>query len=74
MKPQISRELPAIQAAPPVDYCTPEVYWSQTDKYIKMDIKLHDVDRYTLNLTKGTIFHFKYVYFYIDLSIIRVVQ
>ncbi|XP_023310891.1 putative ATP-dependent RNA helicase TDRD12 [Anoplophora glabripennis] len=56
-----NRELPPIQAAPAVDYCTPEVYWSQTEKYIKIDIKLHDTDQYNLSLTKGTILHFKTV-------------
>ncbi|KAJ8944733.1 hypothetical protein NQ314_009386 [Rhamnusium bicolor] len=56
-----NRELPKIIAAPPVDYHTPEVLWSQTEKFIKMDIKLPDVVKYNLNLTRGRILNFKTV-------------
>ncbi|KAJ8919836.1 hypothetical protein NQ315_006365 [Exocentrus adspersus] len=56
-----TKELPAIQAAPPVDYYTPEVYWSQTEKHVKLDIKLHDVEKYTVNLTRGITINFRTV-------------
>ncbi|KAJ8972982.1 hypothetical protein NQ317_019013 [Molorchus minor] len=45
-------ELPKIEAAAPVNYCTPDVLWSQTEKTVKLDIKITDVKEYNLTLTK----------------------
>lgn len=53
------RELPAITAAPSTDYCTPDVYWSQTESTVKLSIRLADIKDYKLTLTKGRMFDFK---------------
>ncbi|XP_057658542.1 putative ATP-dependent RNA helicase TDRD12 [Diorhabda carinulata] len=56
------RELPSITAAPSTDYCTPDVYWSQTESTVKLSIRLADIKDYKLTLTKGRMFDFKTIY------------
>ncbi|VEN46583.1 unnamed protein product [Callosobruchus maculatus] len=53
------QELPPIQAAPTVDYLTPELFWYQSDTAVKLTIKVTDVKDYKLTLSKGRILWFR---------------
>ncbi|KAG5893160.1 hypothetical protein JTB14_000421 [Gonioctena quinquepunctata] len=57
----LNRELPPITAAPPTDYSTPDIYWSQSESSIRISIKLTDVVDYKLTLTKARILNFRTV-------------
>lgn len=52
-------QLPAMKAVAPVDYLTPEVYWSQADANLKIDIKVSDVVSAKMIVKHNRCFQFK---------------
>lgn len=55
----VSNQLPAIKAAPAVDYLTPEVYWSQTNTQIKLSIRICDVKDVEISVKHNKSFQFR---------------
>nr|CAH7722889.1 unnamed protein product [Callosobruchus chinensis] len=53
------QELPSIQAAPAVDFLTPELFWYQSDTAVKLSIKVTDVKDCNVRLDKGRILSFR---------------
>lgn len=54
-----TRELPPIRAAEHVDYCTPEVFWYQTETTVRVSVKLTNTSDCRVSLTKNRILNFR---------------
>ncbi|XP_050301162.1 putative ATP-dependent RNA helicase TDRD12 [Anthonomus grandis grandis] len=52
------RDLPAIKAAPEVNYLTPAVVWSQTGEYLKLNIQVSEVNHPEMTVKKSRLFCF----------------
>lgn len=55
----INRELHPITAAESVDYCTPEVFWYQTETAVRISVKLSNTTECHISLAKNRIINFK---------------
>lgn len=56
---QVSHELPRMEVAESVDYCTPEVVWYQTETAIRISVKLTETTDCHISLTKNRILNFR---------------
>ncbi|CAH0545965.1 unnamed protein product [Brassicogethes aeneus] len=53
-----SKAKATLPALPPVDYLTPDVYWSQSDHVVKLSIRVTDVQKYDVALNRNRLFKF----------------